>query len=65
MEHQEWGRDGNMRDRLRTPGVFMVSCSRMESEKSLSLYMQGVISFSVTWLICVGNLQPALVYVWV
>jgi hypothetical protein len=33
--------------------------------KSLSCYVQKVVSSSITWLICVGNLQPALVYTWV
>jgi hypothetical protein len=54
-----------MRDRPRTPGILMVWCSRMESEKLSTLYVWRVISFSVTWLICFGNLQPALVYMWV
>jgi hypothetical protein len=34
-----------MQDRLRTLGVLMVWCGRMESEKSLCLYMQRVVSF--------------------
>jgi hypothetical protein len=67
------GRDGNKWDRLRTLGIVMVRCSRMESILLSTLYTWKVVSFCmwrvvsifITWLICIGNLRPPLVYTWV
>jgi hypothetical protein len=41
------------------------SCWVCISEESSAFYVWKVIGISVTWPICVGNLQPASVYTWV